>query len=61
LRANRETQCSGNFLSYMKVILMKPLNNEGDRVPARHLLSPKEVSSIVTGLFPIELLAKGVS
>lgn len=46
---NMETQHSANFLKYMKMILMKSLNNEGNGVPTGHLLLPKEVSSMGTG------------
>ena len=34
LSGEREIWCSGNFLKYMKVILMRLLSNEGDRVPS---------------------------
>ena len=37
---------------------MKSPNNEGDRVPTGHLLSPNEASSTRIGLYLIELLAK---
>lgn len=36
----KETQCSENFLKYMKVILMKSPNNEGDGTPIIHCHQP---------------------
>lgn len=39
------TQCSKNFLKYMKAILIKSPNNERERVPTGHLLTPNEASS----------------
>ena len=56
-----ETYCNGNFLKYMKVILMKSPNNVGSEVPTGHLSSPSEAFSSRTGLYPIELLAKGIT
>ena len=43
----------------MKVILVKSPNNEGDRVPTGHLLSPNKAFITGTGLYSIELWAKG--
>ena len=42
----------------MNVILMKSSNNEGDRVPRGHILSPNEASNTRTQIQPIELLAR---
>ena len=60
LRNLMETYCSENFLKYTKVILMKPPNIEGNRVPVNHL-SPNEASSRRTGLHSIKLLVKLIS
>ena len=46
LRHCMEIVCNGNFLKYMEVIQMKSPNNEEDRVPTVHLLSPNQVSII---------------
>lgn len=43
----------------VKVNLMKSRNNGQDGVPPGHYLSPNKVSSIRTGLHPIEWLAEG--
>lgn len=37
-----ETKCNRIFLKYMKPILMKSPNNEGDRAPIGRPLLPKE-------------------
>lgn len=44
----------------MKAILVKSLSNEGDGIPTVHLLSANRASIIGPGLYPIELLAKGL-
>jgi hypothetical protein len=56
-----ETSLSQSFPKYMKVTLMKSPNNEDDKVTTGHLFSPSDASSTVTGLHPLELLAKEVS
>lgn len=55
-----ETYCNGNFLKYMKVILMRSQNNKEDGVPNDCLLPPHEASSARTGLHLINLLVKNV-
>ena len=50
----------GTFLKYMTVILIKSPNNEGDRVPTRYHLSPKEAFSTETELQSMEMIGKGV-
>lgn len=62
LRGGKETQCNGNFLKYMKASLglMKSLRSLGDRMPTGNLLLPNEASGYGTGLYLIELLAKGI-
>jgi hypothetical protein len=59
LRNDMETYCNENFLKHTEVILMKSLNNEGDRALVDHLLSPNEASSRRIELNSIKLLAKG--
>lgn len=59
LKGGVETQCSGNFLKYMKVTLMMSQNNEGDRAVTDHL-SPNKAFNTRTGLYLIEFQAKGV-
>lgn len=61
LRDGMEPYCNGNFLNYMKVILMKSPNNKGNRIPNSYRLSANEASHTKTGLRSFELLAKGVS
>lgn len=56
----KTAKLSRNFLKYMKVSQMKSPNNEGDRVPAGHILSPNESSRTGTGLHSTELLNKGI-
>lgn len=46
LRCSVETQCTGSLQKYMQAILKMSPHNEGDTVPAGHLLHPKEASSI---------------
>ena len=53
LSGEREIWCSGNFLKYMKVILMRLLSNEGDRVPTGHLCH--QTMLLVPGLNYIQL------
>lgn len=48
LRGDMETKCNGNFLKYMKGILMKQPNDRRERDPIGHLLSTKEASSAQT-------------
>lgn len=59
LRNGMRNFCSGNFINYMKAVLMKSPNG-GNGVPTGHLLSPNEASRTRTCLHSIELLAKGV-
>lgn len=56
-----ETWCSRNFLWYMKAILMKSTNNEGDWIPTNHLLPPNKSSNIKTQLYAFDPLIKGVA
>lgn len=42
------------------MILMNSPNTGRDGIPFGHLLSRKEISCTRTGLYPIDLLAKGV-
>lgn len=53
-------QYTGNFLNYMKVILIGCSNNGGDRIPAGHFLLPNESSSTKMALHSMQLLAKVV-
>lgn len=56
-----EISCSGNFLKYMKVILIRCPNIGGDEVPTGHPLSAKEASNTVTEMHSVEFFAsKGV-
>ena len=48
------------FKRHIKVMLMKPPNNEGDSVPISHRLSPNKTSRNDTTLHPVEMMAKGV-
>ena len=59
LKSDLEPQCSGNFLKYMKLILMRSLNNGGPEVQTSRLLSTNKTSN--TRLHSTELLANGVS
>ena len=46
LRVGMET--SGNFLKYMKVILMKCTNSEGDQVPGGHLCHQMNLDWVIS-------------
>lgn len=60
LRVDMETKCSGNFLKYTKVILMRFPNN-GDTESQLAISVTKQESSSETGLHSTELLTKKVT
>lgn len=58
LRDYMETQCNGNFLKYIEVMLMRSINN--GRTSTDNLLSPSKASNSGAGLHSIELLTNRI-
>lgn len=54
-----ETLCTGDFLEFMRVALVKMLIEEGYGVSTGLFLQPSKASSGRTQLYSIELLSEG--
>lgn len=59
LRGGVETLCSGNFLEFVKVILMRIRGNGGYRVSTGLIYQLGKASNGGSGLNSIELLVEG--